>query len=188
MFVTKSSTTMLDLYYKLLEILGGITRLGFRNNFTAGKNFKLFLGGGVVGTKKKITIGNNVKLFGWLISDGGTIIIGDNTIIHRNTFVRSMNKVTIGKHCDIGSDVYIQDHNSMSLNYLERRKCTGEIKNKPVSIGNDVWIGRRVMVLKGVHIGERAVIGAGAVVTHDVMRDGVAVGNPARVVKLLKTS
>ena len=56
---------------------------------------------------------------------------------------------------------------------------------KPVTIGNDVWIGGNVTVLPGVTIGDRAVIGAGSVVTEDIPADSVAVGAPAKVVKEL---
>ena len=54
---------------------------------------------------------------------------------------------------------------------------------KPVRIGDDVWIGGNVTILPGVTIGDRAVIGAGSVVTEDIPADSVAVGVPARVVK-----
>ena len=54
---------------------------------------------------------------------------------------------------------------------------------KPVVIGNDVWIGGHVILLPGVHIGDGAVIGAGAVVAKSIPPYAVAVGNPARVIK-----
>ncbi len=59
----------------------------------------------------------------------------------------------------------------------------GSTEEKPVVIGNDVWLGRRVMIMPGVHIGDGCVIGAGAVVTKDIPEYSVAVGIPARVVK-----
>ena len=55
----------------------------------------------------------------------------------------------------------------------------------PVTIGNDVWIGHGAVILKGVRIGDRSVVGARAVVTRDVPADTVVAGNPARVVKSL---
>ncbi len=177
---------MVKLYYQFLKIFGKLYKFFFRNNFIAGKNFQLYLGGGIIGKKEFIRIGNKVILFGWLISDGGKIIIGDSTVIHKKTIIRSMGEIKIGAHCDIASEVYIQDHNSMSLNYLDRRRCEGEIAQKPVFIGDDVWVGRRAMVMKGVIIGDRAVIGAGAVVTHDVPADSIVAGNPAVIVKYLK--
>lgn len=56
---------------------------------------------------------------------------------------------------------------------------------KPVHIKKNVWIGVNVTILPGVTVGENAVIGAGAVVTHDVPDNAVVVGNPARVIKYL---
>jgi chloramphenicol O-acetyltransferase type B len=54
----------------------------------------------------------------------------------------------------------------------------------PVTIGNDVWIGARVIVLPGVQIGDQAIVGAGAVVTKDVEPLAIVAGNPARVIRL----
>jgi len=177
---------MIDIYYKILLLAGYIKKLLFINQYRAGKNFKLYFTGGVIGSRNKIRIGNNVSLHGWLISDGGEIIIKDNTKIHKNTVIRAMEKIEIGRHCDIGTNVYIQDHNSMSLNFLERRRCNGRVLYKSITIGDDVWIGRRAIILKGVAIGDRAVIGTGALVTHDVPPDSIVAGNPARIVKYLK--
>ena len=174
---------MIDAYYKLLLLLGYLKKILVVNQFSSGKNFKLFFTGGIIGSKEKIVIGDNVSLHGWLISDGGKIKIKENTVIHKGTIIRAMNYIEIGKNCDIGGDCYIQDHNSMSLNYLDRRKHAGEILNSPIHIGDDVWIGRRVTVLKGVTIGDRGIIGTNAVVAKSVPRDTTAVGNPAKPIK-----
>jgi FkbM family methyltransferase len=174
-----------DSYYKFLKLTGVANKLFFLGKYNAGRNFKFYLGAGIIGRKKKVIIGHNVKLFGWLISEEGEIIIGNHTVIHQKTVIRSMEKIIIGSYCDIGGEVYIQDHNSMSIDYLERRRMGRNIIHKPVIIGNDVWIGRRVMILKGVNIGDRSIIAAGSVVTHDVPANCVAAGNPARIVKTL---
>lgn len=63
----------------------------------------------------------------------------------------------------------------------------GFTEPKPVTIGNDVWIGRRVIVMPGVTIGDGCIIGAGAIVTKDISAYSVAVGVPARVVKIRNT-
>jgi acetyltransferase-like isoleucine patch superfamily enzyme len=57
---------------------------------------------------------------------------------------------------------------------------------RPVMIGDDVWIGRHATILKGVTIGDRSIVGAGAVVTRSVPPDVVVAGNPARVVRSLR--
>ena len=60
----------------------------------------------------------------------------------------------------------------------------GFSEEKPVVIGNDVWIGARVIILPGVRVGNGAIIGAGAVVTHDVPDYAIVGGNPARILKM----
>lgn len=175
-----------NIYYLFLKVLGGVSKIIFLNRYTAGKNFKLYFGGGIAGNREKIIIGNNVELYGWLISDGGTIIIGDNTKIHKNTIIRSMDRIEIGSFCDIANDVYIQDHNSMSLNYIERRSISGLIINKPIKIGNDVWIGRRSMILKGVSLPDKSIVAAGSVVTKGSERAALLAGNPAKIIRLLE--
>lgn len=171
-------------YYSLVSLLlGFLKKILFINQYTAGTGFRLFFSGGIIGHKEKICMGNNILLYGWLISDGGKIQIGNNTVIHRGAIIRAKDSILIGDYCDIGADCYIQDHNSMSLDYLERRKKGGYIISKSVMIGNDVWIGRAATILKGIHIGDRAIVGARSVVVHDVPSDCIVVGNPARVVK-----
>ena len=59
----------------------------------------------------------------------------------------------------------------------------GTSEQKPVLIGNDVWLGRRVLIMPGVHIGDGCIIGAGAVVTKDIPPYSVAGGVPAKVLK-----
>lgn len=95
--------------------------------------------------------------------DGGDITIGDHTLI--------------GPNCAF----YTSCH---PVDYLERRKPQETCK--PITIGEDCWLGGNVVVLGGVTIGPRTVIGAGSVVVKDIPADCVAVGNPCRVVKRLK--
>ena len=88
--------------------------------------------------------------------------------------------VTFGDDCFVGPNVsiYTACH---STNPVERN--TRQEWAKPVTIGNNVWIGGSVTILAGVTIGDKCTIGAGSVVTRDIPANSVAVGNPARVVK-----
>lgn len=90
--------------------------------------------------------------------------------------------VTFGDDCFVGPNVsiYTACH---STNPVERN--TRQEWAKPVTIGNNVWIGGSVTILAGVTIGDNCTIGAGSVVTRDIPANSVAVGNPARVVKQL---
>lgn len=88
--------------------------------------------------------------------------------------------VTFGDDCFVGPNVsiYTACH---STNPVERN--TRQEWAKPVTIGNNVWIGGSVTILAGVTIGDNCTIGAGLVVTRDIPANSVAIGNPARVVK-----
>jgi maltose O-acetyltransferase len=77
--------------------------------------------------------------------------------------------------------IYTQNHSSKRTDITMQEQ--GFDNAKPVIIGNDVWIGRRVIILPGVIIGKGSVIGAGAVVSKNIPAYSVAVGNPAKVVK-----
>ncbi|MFA6329459.1 MAG: acyltransferase [Candidatus Micrarchaeia archaeon] len=181
---------IVDAVYSARKLAGKASKLLFLNKYTAGKNFTLYLGGGIIGSKDKIIIGNNVSLHGWLISDGGKIIVGDNTTIHQGAVIRAMDCVKIGTHADIGSEAYIQDHNSMSLDPKERRETTRKsgkvnIAYSSVTLGNDVWIGRRAMIMKGVSLPDASIVAAGAVVTKGSDRPALFAGNPARIVRYL---
>ncbi len=91
--------------------------------------------------------------------------------------------VVIGDDCFIGPNVsiYTACH---STNPIERN--TRQEWAKPVTIGNNVWIGGSVTILAGVTIGDNCTIGAGAVVTHNIPANSIAVGNPARVIKTIE--
>jgi acetyltransferase-like isoleucine patch superfamily enzyme len=95
--------------------------------------------------------------------------------------ITAMNKISIGNRVMIGSGVLIMDTDAHPLDAAARQR--GEIaQGRPIQIDDDVFIGARAIVLKGVHIHRGAVIGAGAVVTRDVPEFAIVAGNPARVV------
>ena len=91
--------------------------------------------------------------------------------------------VTIGDDCFIGPGVHIY---CACHSTDPRERKTRQEWAKPVTIGNDVWIGGNVTILPGVTIGDNCTIGAGAVVTHDIPANSIAVGNPAKVIKTLE--
>ncbi len=95
-------------------------------------------------------------------------------------------KVIIGRNVMMGPEciIYCRNH---AFNRLDTPMCEqGFQEERPVSIGDDVWMGGRVIILPGVTIGYGAVIGAGAVVTKDVPDFAVVGGNPAKVFKYRK--
>ncbi len=95
---------------------------------------------------------------------------------------------TIGSHVMMGEDCTIitrnHRHDRTDIPMMEQ----GFEEEQPVYIGNDVWIGDRVTILAGVHVGDGAIIAAGAVVTKDVPTYAIVGGVPARVLKFRKTN
>ncbi len=111
----------------------------------------------------------------------GCITIGNHSGLS-GAVLSSRSGITLGAHVNVGGNVRIYDHDYHSLNHEERRSRETDqanIKSRPIIIGNDVFIGVNSIILKGVIIGDRAVIGAGSVVRCDVPSDGLWAGNPA---------
>jgi acetyltransferase-like isoleucine patch superfamily enzyme len=111
------------------------------------------------------------------------IIIGDDSVL-RGTTVWASTEIMIGDNFLAAPYVWIVDSDAHGVYPTERAiKCA---KSAPIIIGNNVWIGYRALVLKGARIGDNTIIGAGAVVTHDIPANSVAAGVPAKVIKKLK--
>ena len=115
---------------------------------------------------------------------GRGIIIGDNSGLGVNCSVRG--PLDIGSNVMMGPDVIIMTsiHNTANVDLPMRQQ--GFLPNKKVTIGDDVWIGARVIILPGVTIGKGVIIGAGAVVTRDVPEYTVVAGVPAKVIRSRK--
>jgi len=133
------------------------------------------------------------------IAFGDRVYIGDSTIISRN-------KVTFGNDILVAWGVMFYDHDSHSIDYRERQKdimqvhrdfinAKGQylknkdwsvVKSAPIEIKDNAWIGMDALILKGVTVGEGAIVAARSVVTKDVPPFTVVAGNPAKVVKNLK--
>ncbi|MBI1764837.1 MAG: hypothetical protein HYR56_25785 [Acidobacteria bacterium] len=142
----------------------------------------------------RIVIGQNVQLSGKSGFTFGNrhrvdplLEIGDDTFIGHGSCFTVARSVRIGTGCLLAGNVRIADYDGHPVDAVRRRakEPTPPEGIRPVTIGDDVWIGYGAIILKGVTIGERAIIGAGAVVTRDVPADVVVAGNPARVVKHL---
>jgi len=148
----------------------GKSRLQFAEGFTIGHHCRFDLLGEEGDNSKKLVIGKNCKL-------------GDNVHIVANE------KVIIGDNCLMASKIFISD-----TNHGDYSKVTTDsspdippddrpLYMKPVSIGNNVWIGENVCILLGVKIGDGCIIGANSVVNRDVPDNCIVAGSPARVLK-----
>lgn len=110
---------------------------------------------------------------------GVNIELGERVFFNFNCVVLDVCPVRIGSFTFFGPAVQI--YTALHPMNAERRRV--EEFGRPVEIGSDVWIGGAAVILPGVRIGSRAVIGAGSVVTRDVPEGVLAVGNPCRVVR-----
>ena len=115
---------------------------------------------------------------------GRGIIIGDNSGLGVNCSVRG--PLEIGANVMMGPDVIIMtsSHNVDSTSIPMNQQ--GSLPKQKVVIGDDVWIGTRVIILPGVRVGTGSIIGAGAVVTKDVPDYSIVVGVPAKIIKYRK--
>ncbi len=109
--------------------------------------------------------------------------IGNGTRIHSHVHIGVVERIRIGAGVLMAAHVYITDHDHDWSNPDEPVISNGRVVVAPVDIGDYVWLGERVMVLKGVRIGARSIIGAGSIVTRDIPPACVAVGAPARVIR-----
>lgn len=124
--------------------------------------------------------------------DGARISIGSNTSIG-GSLVASACQIEIGDDVLISWGCNIVDHNSHSVAWTERKqdvrdwyhgkKDWSHVDTKPVRIGNKCWLGMNVILLKGVEVGEGAVVAAGSVVTKSIPPWTVAAGNPAKIIR-----
>lgn len=118
-------------------------------------------------------------------SPNARIEIGNNVGMS-STRMWIHDRLTIGDNVKIGGGVLLIDTDCHSIDYLVRRTTDNEACSAPIVIEDDVWIGAQSIVLKGVTIGARSIIGAGSVVTKDIPSDCVAGGNPCKVIKILR--
>ncbi|KAA9340927.1 sugar O-acetyltransferase [Adhaeribacter soli] len=113
---------------------------------------------------------------------GSNMVIGEKVFFNFNCVVLDVMQVRIGSRTLFGPNVQIYTA-THPLDYQVR--ASGVEYAKPVSIGEDVWVGGSAVICPGVSIGDRTVIGAGSVVTRAIPADVFAAGNPCRVIRHL---
>ena len=147
-----------------------------------------FSGPGTIRIGDRTTLG--CPIGGGLASSGcelqarypeAVISVGSFVGVNNGLLVIAAESVMIGNRCLIGKDVQILDFDEHGVAPDERRTTVGHVS--PVVIGDNVWIGNNAILLKGVRIGENAIIAAGSVVTGGEYPGGSIIGgNPARVI------
>lgn len=152
------------------------------NKIRYGK--RLYLSGiGRISRKAKITIKNNGTIelckgtriceYSSISADGGTIFLGDNVGINRNSIISCHGKISIGKGTLIAPNVCIFDHNHK----FNTRGLSSGYSVGDVVIGDNCWIGANVIILKNTRIGDGCIIGAGCVIKGVIPAHSIVKGN-----------
>jgi acetyltransferase-like isoleucine patch superfamily enzyme len=142
----------------------------------------VFKGRLVLGRGVRVSIGANCRIGKRVLITGhGQVTVGNDTLLN-GCWIGCEQKVDIGSFCLI-SDCDIADTAFHNLPPRLRHEPPTARAVAPVRIGDNVWVGARSIVLKGVTIGDHSVVGAGTVVREDVAPRVVVAGNPAVVVK-----
>lgn len=188
--------------YKIKRLYGIIkTKYTLFCNGVKYKRYKI-IGSPIIDVNKgKIEFGDNFKMNNGLLgnqigfscpcilrAENGSINIGDNVGMSQTALIAKGADITIGNHVKIGGGVKIYTTDFHSLDFEKRQNVKTDVefrKTANVTIDDDCFIGAGVIILKGVHIGARSVIGAGSVVSNDIPSDCVAGGNPCRVIREL---
>lgn len=150
-------------------ICEGRGRVALGANVTIGYGLASMIGDGAVRLKAR--------------GDDARISIGAGTTLSNNAQVFSVNNVSIGARCLIGDAVLIMDSDFHDLTAEGRHSLPAA--TAPVVLEDNVFIGSRVIILKGVTIGKDSVIGAGSVVVRSIPPGVIAAGNPAKVIRPL---
>jgi acetyltransferase-like isoleucine patch superfamily enzyme len=170
-----------------------LTRYLWRRLLTAaGRRWRtdgpLFLGSGLelqIGRRGRIEFGR----FVWIGHGSkircheGVVEIGAKTVLGQECTISAYERVRIGEQCVIADRaMFIDfDHGVVEVERPIRRQG---IYTRPVEVGSNVWIGYGACILRGVSVGDNAIVGTNAVVTKDVPANAVVVGVPARIVRM----
>ncbi|MGN0841514.1 MAG: acyltransferase [Candidatus Ornithospirochaeta sp.] len=170
-------------------------KIKFNKLALAGDDLTLCPRSNIFSKPGNIKVGNSCLIYGTVYSmDDGKITIGNNTCIFEKSFIGSQQDVRIGNCVIISNNVKIYDNNNHPTEpSIRHEMCLNGFfgdawkwkhsKIAPVVIEDDVWIGERSTILKGVTIGKGSIVASNSVVTKSVPPYSIVAGNPARVVK-----
>ena len=114
--------------------------------------------------------------------------IGDRCVFGQYNHITAVNKICIGDNLLTGRFVLITDNShsgTCKQDYCIHPSLRQVVSKGEIIIGNNVWLGDKVSILPGVHIGDGCIVGANSVVTHDIPSYSIVAGNPARVLKVI---
>ncbi len=145
----------------------------------------------------KLFIGDNTRIQADMVQKASILTIGNNSFVNQGTQISCLNSITIGNYVMISYDCFIFDNNSHQTNYLQRRNeidqgfPNGTLQleeqypdTKVVNIKDDVWIGVRSMILKGITIGQKSVVAANTTVHTNIDEATLVYGYPNQFKKI----
>jgi maltose O-acetyltransferase len=176
-------------YSHLWDALHGVLQAKWylRRSSSLGRRVRVFGRLDVtVGNAGHLLVGERVLLISTplptqIVVDG-VLEIGDGTFINHGCSIGATLDIRIGRRCRIGPHVLMMDND---YHRLEPERRDERPESRPIVLEENVWLGARAIVLRGVRIGEGSVVGAGSVVTTDLPPRSLAFGLPARVVRKL---
>jgi len=183
-------------YFREHTLCSILNLINFYLNDVEYLNFPITKGIIHINNKGKIKIGKNVYIISGTIHNpvGGSqchlltktkanILIGDGAKLS-NVMIYAFESVEIGKDVLLGGGCKIYDSDFHSLVLEERlEQIDSHIKSKPVKVCDGVFIGSQSIILKGVTIGKKSIVGAGSVVTKSIPSGEIWAGNPAKYIK-----
>jgi acetyltransferase-like isoleucine patch superfamily enzyme len=152
--------------------LAGMLFLGPRVTIQIGRRGRVEFG-------RWVWIGHGTKIR----CHEGVVSIGDKTVMGQECTISAYQRVSIGEQCILADRVMLIDFDH-NVAEVERPVRVQGIYKRDVSVGNNVWIGHGAQILRGVTVGDNAIVGAAAVVTKDVPANAVVGGVPARVLRM----
>lgn len=135
-----------------------------------------------------LIVGDRVRMISTIVplqidvAPGATLDIGALVFINYGCSLGATQSIRVGPRCSIGSHVIMIDND---FHRLEPERRDELPPSAPIVLEENVWIGSRAIVMRGVTIGAHSVVGAGSIVTHDIPPRTLAVGVPARVIRSL---
>lgn len=182
-----------DKFKQFSPYIRALTRLFFI--FPKGLRMKLFIA--VRGLK-----GKKGLLIRYILLKGLVKKCGDNVGIYENVYLHNISAISFGNNVSIHPMCYIEGYGGITLgddvsiahnvsilsvthkyDLLNTPIKYQPLEERSVTVGNDVWIGAKAIILGGNTINDGAIVGAGAVVTHDVPARKIVAGNPAKIIK-----
>lgn len=160
-------------------IRGALCKMRFEKSgalLRAEKGVRIIKKNACLKAGRKVFLHRDVKLSVYGTDGEAKLTIGDNVAIGDRTEIHAGHEITIGDNSLISWDCCIMDRDYHKL--MSDREVF-----KSVHIGKNVWIGARALILKGITIGDGAVVAAGSVVTRDVPKKALVAGNPAKIIK-----